>query len=487
MAVVATRCAVVSSCWLVATAFVGGCGSDDARANANAADGGVATNLASILAVDHLSVWQGVKVTLVDEGVTKGPNAPLVPGRPAVVRVHARVTPRQKVPKLSAELRLTAPDRPELVVTSLPRLLAPLDDGVLSSTFNFDLTAEQVVPGTRATVEIHDAANAAPPREELLRFPAEGDLAFNVGDLAPKLKVRFVPVRYQADGSDREPLLDKATIESYRKSLYKLYPVSEVEISIRESFNWPLVVSPSGDGWDSLLNAVLETRSDDQAPDDVYYVGIFNPAASEREYCKGACVLGVAPRGLGTDVGLRAAMVVGYPTERSHGTMAQEIAHAMGRNHAPCGQPAAVDRKYPYDTANIGVWGFDIVNRELVDPSGRVFDFMSYCSPVWTSDYTYNALYQRMVEVEKAKRPGGDTPIVITTTFRVARDGTMRPGPRIQVGPESLRELGDFPMIDAAHQTLSRTVRGSWRDVSGIGGGLLIVPPKTQQTLTPEK
>jgi hypothetical protein len=77
----------------------------------------------------------------------------------------------------------------------------------------------------------------------------------------------------------------------------------------------------------------------------------------------------------------------------------------MGRLHAPCGRPANIDDEYPYDSGRIGVWGWDPLTKELLDPEERVFDFMSYCQPVWVSDYTFQGLWQAADAVARTKRP----------------------------------------------------------------------------------
>lgn len=353
--------------------------------------------LGQLLVVDHVAIYQGVKVTLVDQTVAAAkPNAPVVPGRPAYVRVHARAAvPRAELPELTAQLRVRVPGREDVVVTDGPKPVLPYDDAAVASSFNFDLAAEQVAPDATFEVDFADASGGAfslPPSP------------LHVGPLAPTLKVRFVPVRYEADGSSRLPPVDEATLASYRDALYKLYPVAGVDLSVRAPIVWRSEVAANGDGWDALLGAIIETRADDVAADDVYYVGIFNPAETERLYCAKGCVLGVAPAAYEGEPRLRVATVLGYPGDRTRGTLAQEIAHAMGRFHAPCGKPAAVDLQYPYPDASIGTWGFDVLERTLITPQQKVHDFMSYCNPVWVSDYTFAALYEHMVVVERTKR-----------------------------------------------------------------------------------
>lgn len=403
-------------CGLVATA----CGGGDTRSSeGREAVGSIApSTIAELVTVDHVAVYQGVKVTLLNRGEIQKPNAHVIPGRPALVRVHARTKPKVTVPRLEAELHITVKGVDVVVAKDGPRTIGSVDleEAELSSTFNFELDADQIKTGSTLSVTLTDPTGAD---RSQVTFPAvteEGPatLSMNVGELSPTLRVRFLPVRYQADGSDRLPTLDVAAVESYRTALYKMYPVAKVEVSVRSPIDWPVAVEAGGKGWDKLLQAVMRTRGSDSPPDDVYYVGVFNPARSEAEYCKAGCILGVAPASFGvvtapqaTD--LRSAMVLGYPSQRANGTLAQELAHAMGRLHAPCGEPNAIDTKFPYDGGTLGVWGYDVLDKKLIDPTSRVFDFMSYCGPVWVSDYTFDAIYERLVSVQRSRSLTSDT------------------------------------------------------------------------------
>ena len=445
------------------------CGTDVASSTTESAS--QSATLGDLVVVDQVAVYQSVKVTLVDaEAILGRPNAPVIPLRPAYVRVHVRTgPPLTKVPALTAVLRVTAPGRPDVVLEDGPKNIVALDDANVGSTFNFELSATQVQPGAAFSVELVDGSGGTPG---VYLFPQTGTVPMNVGTLAPTLKVRFVPVRYQADGSSRISPLDASTLAAYRDALYKVYPAANVEVTVNPELAWPTVVSADGDGWDSLLGAIIETRQDDGAADDVYYVGIFNPAATEREYCRNGCVLGVAPAAYRGEVDLRVAMVVGYPGERAHGTLAQEIAHAMGRYHAPCGRPSALDPKYPYPGGAIGTWGYDVVERRLVDPQQEVFDFMSYCSPVWVSDYTFSALYENMLDVERTKRPITLAQKKIKS-YRVDADGTMRPGPSMRIDLDAAAPEETIAVENLARRPL-RAVHGRFRPTSGIGGGYLL-------------
>jgi hypothetical protein len=419
---------------LTAIAFVAACGSSDAATAPEPAASGPST-LADIIELDDVGFYQAVKITLFHHGETLEPKAPIVPGRPALVRISARAPKPATVKdrRFLASLALHLPGREDVVITDVPRRIVPLQEAALWTTFNFEIDPALVTKGMSFDVTIRDATNTA----DAVTFQT---FAIEPGPLAPVLKVKFVPVRYEGDGSGRLPKLDHAALEGYRRALFKLYPVAAVDIGVRDELAWPLPVWADGAGWDRLLSAIIETRADDSADDDVYYVAVVSPAPSQGEFCsEGGCVLGMAPRAELSDIGLRVAMVLGYESRSGEGTLAQELAHAMGRGHAPCGVTQNLDRKYPYADATIGVFGWDVLDKEIHDPEGGSRDFMSYCHPVWTSDYTFAALYQRMVDVERTKRPAALAPDDVAKTIAVAKDGTQTKGPRVRVQPGARR------------------------------------------------
>lgn len=364
------------------------------------------TAIAGAVTVDRVSLYQGVEVRLVKSGAEVDTrNAPILTNRPALVRVSAAKDASVRVGKVTAKLHVKI-DGEEKVLTDGPKSITTYDDTTLDSTFNFQLTAEEMTTDMEISVELVGASDT-----DTVAFPAVGDptekttISLNAQQAA-KLRVELVPVKYEADGSSRTPVLDDANVKRYHDALYQMYPVSEVEITQHAQLSWEVPIAASGTGWDQLLNAVMNMRQDENVDPDVYYVGVFNPAATIREYCKAGCVLGIAPAAgfanpsaLDTQMALRSALVVGYQTDHSGGTISQELAHAMGRLHAPCGNPAAIDKKYPYKEANLGSTGWDVISKELVSSDDHS-DFMSYCSPVWVSDYTYKAIFDRMTKVQ---------------------------------------------------------------------------------------
>lgn len=169
----------------------------------------------------------------------------------------------------------------------------------------------------------------------------------------------------------------------------QLFPVPQVQISSFMTMDYDEEIeSDINDGcdkMDDLLDAVRDFRGDS---DDIV-LGLFNTGLNTGSV--GGC------GGGGGAVGR-----VG-----SGGTAAHEIAHALGRQHAPCDNvtrcatPLNTDDNYPqysgYDSDSIGEYGFDTINGNTKDPS-VAHDIMGYSGNRWISPYTYKALMSRIPE-----------------------------------------------------------------------------------------
>lgn len=457
----------------VATAL-GACGSPESAPALAAAlpSPAEAAPLAEQVSIEEIAVYQSVKVTVVKDGAVAKPNAPLIAGRPALVRAHVKRLD-QRAHKLVAELRITRAGKDDLVLRDGPKSLRLVrDDGDLETTYNFKIEAADVTPDAALSLRVAESPEAT----EAVAFPASGKgLALDAKTASGTLRVKFVPVQYDMDGSGRTP--DLKDVAVYRDALYNLYPTAKVEISVREALPWTQTIAGNGQGWDRLLDAIIQLRARDRAPDDVYYVGVFTPTEDLRDFCgqgQGGCVLGVAPAAELSEVGLRVAMITGYRGTFAGGTLAQELAHAMGRAHAPCGGAAGPDPDYPYARGSIGTWGYNLLKEKLVDPE-RARDFLSYCDPVWVSDYTFAGLYERMAEVTQTATARSQHGSV--QSFRLHRDGSVTEGPIIEVLPGD--PVGDSLAVnyeDGAGRIIA-TVNGRVRKIDGRDGSVLVLAP----------
>jgi len=121
--------------------------------------------------------------------------------------------------------------------------------------------------------------------------------------------------------------------------------------------------------------------------------------------------------------------------------------------HAPCGTSG--DPAYPYQSGNIGIWGFD-VEREVLKDRTALKDVMSYCNPVWISDYhfTRSTLHRLEgdggVELEgPSAASGGRERGEMLVVWGTVRDGEVKLDPSfVLAGPPALPETEGPYRID---------------------------------------
>ncbi len=399
------------------------------------------TPLAAGVRISEIALYQGLKTTLMKDGAANvARQVPVVQGRDSMLRVFLQPDADFTARDVVVRLDLSAGDAIETTVS----LASASKEGSLTTTANLDIPGDRLAGDTAWAVSAREVAATVKSTgaTDGAIFPADGKQPLEAGDTGASIKVTLIPIKYDADGSGRMPDTSAAQLESLRALMFTLYPVKKVEITVGATFSWNRAVNPDGTGWDQLLNAIVNLRQRDGVPKNEYYYGAFNPASSLASFCGGGCVAGLSPLATSPqDDYARASIGLGYGGKaagiEAAGTFVHEVGHAHGRQHSPCmifGQPT--DKNYPYPDAAIGDWGYDLGLKKLVDPAGDARDMMSYCSPVWISDYNYKALYDRItivngqayqippanvqlkwksVVVDGAGRPTGDGELVTLT------------------------------------------------------------------------
>lgn len=435
--------------------------------------------LAQGLPITGIALFQGVKVDLVKNGTRVDTrNAPVVAARPGMLRVYVTPDGSWSPREVEADLQLVAADGTTTTLMDTKTISAASTDANTKSTFDFDLSAGAVASGVTYSVRILDHAAVAQPGDRTdAQYPSDGSTD-DLGALATSamLELVFVPLRYDADGSGRLPDTSVPQIQRYHDTLFKMYPTARVDITVAPLLPWSTAISPDGTGWDQVMQAVFDQRGTDRAKRNVFYVGLFEPSASLAAFCSGGgCVLGLAP--LVSDPNSPAeqiALTVGYSGQLGPNTLNQELAHAMGRSHAPCGGAGQIDRKFPYSGARIGVWGYDILKKTLVDPGGNARDFMSYCDPIWVSDYTFQGLFDRLSIVDKGFK---STHSAVRRSYRmvhVAPDGSLRVGRSVSLDEEPHGEVHAIELVTAGAPSDTKAM-AHYFPYDNIAGGFALV------------
>lgn len=346
--------------------------------------------LAGGISIKSLAMYQGVKVGLAADGEPLAErNAPVVAGRPGVLRVF--VEPQSDWQARPLNVRLTLGDQ-VLEQTFTPQ--ANSTETNFGSTVNFQFDEGELPANVEYSVELLEVDPCAAPPAELAqpRFPALGTVELGSEAINP-MRVVLVPIQYDADGSGRTPNLDQAALERWRQHMFVNYPVSQLEVTARDPVATNQGLAPNGSGFSSMLNLCLGVRQQDNPAPDVYYYCVIQPSASRSQFCGGGCVGGVAPLAPANSVSSRAGIGIAFDGT-GEDIFVHEIGHALGRPHAPCGGAAGTDPDFPHAGGRIGTWGYDVVNNALIDPQAP--DFMGYCDPSWVSDYTYDAIFERL-------------------------------------------------------------------------------------------
>ena len=420
------------------------------------------------VAITSIKLYQGVERPLMVDGAAATSDIPVVASRDALIRVFVSPDETYNGAPVIGRLYIGGAKIEDTRVLSGASV-----DGTLDSTINFEVPGKQLIAGASFRVELKQNPGASAPTGTT-RYPAGGMAPLDPQSDGATLKIVLVPIRYEADGSNREPDTTPEQVQVYKDHFFGFYPAPAVEITVHEPMPWQSTVDAFGSGWDTLLSAVGDLRQQDGVASDVYYYGIFAPAESEGQFCSGGCVLGLANLAGPSDPFLRAGIGLGYKGTTSADTAVHEIGHTHGRQHSPCGGAQGTDPSYPHPMAAIGVWGYDLAHKKLMDPA-QAKDVMGYCTPMWTSDYTFKAFFERLKTVNTAKI---NIPIEMQDrTYNRARVGMN--GVLTWMEPVTL----ETPPVGFETKTVTvqteggtQTIVGEWYPYDHIPGGVIVWP-----------
>ena len=297
----------------------------------------------------------------------------LVAGEEALLRVFVTAgrDNNESLPPVRASFHLNG----ALVhVADIPAGRGPIptevDESSLSRSANAVIPPGVVRPGLEMVVDIDPDGALDPSLGVPRRIPESGRLAVDVSAL-PLFDLTLVPFLWtQAPDST----ILEAVAETVADPEFMLWgrapylPVGELDVRAHEP-----VLSSSNNAYD-LYSQTVAIRAMEGGTG--YYMGTMSRP-----------VTGAA--GLASVGGKVSFSLVPGPT-------AHELGHNFNLSHAPCGGAGGPDPAYPYQGADIGVWGWDPRDGgTLVAPATK--DVMSYCGPSWISDYHYGKALRHRV------------------------------------------------------------------------------------------
>ncbi|WP_420644188.1 hypothetical protein [Candidatus Leptofilum sp.] len=323
-------------------------------------------------------------------------SVPLVANRPTVVRVYTETKSGDDGPNTTVTLMAVRGGTPLTPVTSNSKVASGSSSRAnLGSTYNVTLPNDWL-SGTVQITAVIDGQSGGGYSETI---------TFNN---VPTLNVMVVPINYtQTGASGGNGFYAAPGSEQISDWIMRAYPLSDMNVTFRSAYSFTGNLRDSGSEWSRLLEEVTDLKGTDNAPHStVYYAYInFGTSCSNTWFnCSGG-IAGIGWIGIpGSSFDPRISVGIhnlpsGFGDDASGKLAGHEIGHNFGRYHAPCnvtGTNWSTDPKHA--GASIGEYGLDGIGGTLAlySPGGYV-DMMSYCDPVWVSDFTYEALYTDQV------------------------------------------------------------------------------------------
>jgi hypothetical protein len=433
---------------------------------------------ACTLQLRDLNLYQTVQVRLLKDGQpVPVRNAPVIAGRRTVFQTVLRYTSAPRPGNLAGRLTLASAAGSFTVAASLSATRDSSEEEP-ATTLNFVVPGEQIRTDSQARLEL-DLGSTCPGGGRTT-VPAAGPLDLGAVETGT-LQIKFVPIVYQADQSDRIPDISPQQIQAFRDLLAAQYPTQDVKVEVSPPVDaGDLEVDRAGDGWPNLVDGLRNFRQDEGRGPDWHYYGLISPAASFRAYCQDTCVAGLSFRPTRPSAPQQVSVGVGYTGAIAAETMAHELGHQHGRSHSPspCGQiePEDVDRGFPYADGSIGVPGLDIRSGSLMPR--RLKDLMGYCNPTWISDFSYVELARRRTQIraQSGASLAGRPVLTAHRSAVVSADGRLSLGHVVRPGQEPIGERETAQVFDAAGRLLTQVdVYRAWFE---HGAGFMVDIPE---------
>ncbi len=396
-----------SSAYSIPAVTAGDAGSYDVRVS-NAA--GAATSRAATLTVAasgglDLSI-DGLYLTQSTQ--TYGGGVPLLKDRDALLRVFVKAN---RANQAAPQVRVRLYDGAVLLHTYLldapgPSVPMQINEAILSSSWNQTIPGATIQPGRSILADVDPDGLIAEGDKGNNQFPLSGTPQPLAVTTVPPWPVTIFPVVQSGLRGNVSAL----NLAQWTDRLLRMSPVVALDAVLGAPFTSSVALQADGTGWNTLLMELEAKRVAEGNAGARYYYG-----AVATGYASGVAGLGFVPTSPTSTAGRSAAGwdQSGYPDGGNFPEiLAHEVGHNFGRNHAPCsasGPLSDVDPAYPYAGAAIGVYGYDAVQKVLLD-KGLTKDVMAYCSPVWISDYTYTGqlAFRRASPLGAALPAGGE-------------------------------------------------------------------------------
>lgn len=295
-------------------------------------------------------------------------------------------------------------------------------------SFNAEIPGEVIQPGVELFVEM-DPDGVVPLKSgSQARIPAEGALELNVIELPVHFQT-LVPVIGETDPREQIRIWaqDLTAGHEWLQFARSVLPIGDMHLTVHDPF-YTSVDLGTFDGWLQLISDIRTLRTIENGRG--YYYGAFHRANLTG-------IVGLGYIGWPVSIGLS-----------QDETFAHEVGHNMSLRHAPCGNVAGPDPRFPYKDGSAGVWGYDPASGGIIDPD-QYKDLMGYCDPSWVSDYSFTKALDYRIWTEIGRGgvdPADERPAEQTLLLRGrAVNGELMLEPAFLVETRPVLPEGDGP------------------------------------------
>ena len=292
----------------------------------------------------------------------------LVADREALLRVFVLATEAntEDIPEVVATFYVDDEETHKATIASKSGPIpTELKEGSLVKSSNADIPASVMEPGLEVVIEID-------PNEELddellvtRRIPSKGRMSIGV-DEHSDFELTVIPFLFEDDPDSSvidiaDDMEDEEEDHEYLHDTYDLLPMATLSVVARDP-----VETDSDRPFDIITEVIAMRNSEDG---EGHWTGMI-------------AEFGGGFGGVAQTPGWSSAVLPSAPI------IAHELGHNLSLRHTRCGGAPDPDPRFPDANGQIGSYGYDHRDEEVVEPDA--YDVMGYCSHLdyWISEYS---------------------------------------------------------------------------------------------------